>query len=49
MNDHIDAPTKGAMKPRKGRKYRTETRYIHNRSEGLTRRRNGGSQYQTGR
>lgn len=41
--------SKEPMKPRKGRRFRKETRYIHNRSEGLTDRRNGGSQYQTGR
>lgn len=37
------------MRPRKGRRFRKETRYPHNRSEGLTRRRNAGSKYQMGR
>lgn len=34
------------MKPRKGRKFRKETRYVHQRSEGMTDRRNGGSHLQ---
>lgn len=36
------------MKPAKAkyRKFRLETRYPHLRSEGITKRRNGGSQFQ---
>jgi hypothetical protein len=37
------------MKPRRGRRFRMETRYVHQRSEGLTNRRNGGSFFQVGR
>lgn len=37
---------KEPMKPRKGRRFRKATKYPHNRSEGMTRRRNGGSRYQ---
>jgi hypothetical protein len=37
------------MRPRKGRRFRKETRYEHQRSEGMTNRRNGGSRYQHGR
>lgn len=34
------------MRPRHGRRFRMWTRYPHQRSEGMTRRRNGGSVYQ---
>lgn len=44
-----DSRVAAAMRPRVGRRFRRQTRYVHNRSEGLTRRRNGGSALQSGR
>lgn len=44
MRDADDTPAK-PMRPRRGRRYRKETRYIHQRSEGLSSRRNDGSVY----
>lgn len=44
MRDADDTPAK-PIRPRRGRRYRKETRYIHQRSEGLSSRRNDGSAY----
>lgn len=40
-----EQPDQEPMKPRRGRRYRKATRYLHHRSEGLTRRRNDSAPY----